>query len=186
LDWRFSRDATLLGAALKTMLELKELLLRPPRFTLAVAESVTCGRVQARIGAISGASEFFLGGITAYSLEQKVRHLGVDRATAEPVNAVSDEVAEQMARGVCTLFGAQVGLATTGYAEPSSEWKIPCPLAWWAIAHELGGGRVAVQSGLVECPGASRTAAQEAVAVAALGALVRYLKQVRGACRTGQ
>ena len=70
------------------MLELKELLLRPPRLTLAVAESVTCGRVQARIGAISGASEFFLGGITAYSLEQKVRHLGVDRAAAVAVNAV--------------------------------------------------------------------------------------------------
>jgi nicotinamide-nucleotide amidase len=168
------------------MPELKELLLRPPRLTLAVAESVTCGRVQARIGAIPGASEFFLGGITAYSLEQKVRHLGVDHAVAEPVNAVSDEVAMQMARGVCALFGARLGLATTGYAEPSKEWKISCPRAWWAIAHELGGGRVAVQSGLVECPGASRTAAQEAVAVAAIGALVRYLRQARGACRTGQ
>jgi len=87
------------GASLHTMIELKELMLRPPRLTLAVAESLTCGRVQARIGAIPGASEFFLGGITAYSLEQKVRHLGVDRATAEPVNAVSAEVAEQMARG---------------------------------------------------------------------------------------
>jgi nicotinamide-nucleotide amidase len=169
------------AAPLKTMLELKDLLLRPPRLTLAVAESLTCGRVQARIGAISGASEFFLGGITAYSLDQKVRHLGVDRAAAEPVNAVSEELAEQMARGVCALFGAQVGLATTGYAEPSPEWKIPCPRAWWAIAHELGGGRVAMQSGLVECPGAGRTAAQEAVAVAALGALVRYLRQARGA-----
>jgi nicotinamide-nucleotide amidase len=165
------------------MLELKELMLRPPRLTLAVAESLTCGRVQARVGAISGASEFFLGGITAYSLDQKVRHLGVDRAAAEPVNAVSDVVAEQMARGVCPLFGAQVGLATTGYAEPSAEWGIPCPRAWWAIAHELGDGRVAVQSGLVECPGLSRTAAQEAVAVAALRALVRYL---RGARQTGQ
>ena len=165
------------------MLELKELLLRPPRLTLAVAESLTCGRVQVRIGAIPGASEFFLGGITAYSLDQKVRHLGVDRATAEPVNAVSDEVAMQMARGVCALFGAQLGLATTGYAESSPEWKIPCPRAWWAIAHELGGGRVVLQCGLVECPDANRTAAQEAVAVAALGALVRYL---RGARQTGQ
>jgi len=164
----------------ETMLELKELMLRPHRLTLAVAESLTCGRVQARIGAIPGASEFFLGGITAYSLEQKVRHLGVDRAAAGPVNAVSEAVAEQMARGACALFGAQLGLATTGYAEPSPEWKISCPRAWWAIAHELGGGRTAVQSGLVECPGASRTAAQEAVAAAALGALMRYLKQVRG------
>ena len=64
------------------MSDLKNLMLREPRLTLAVAESLTCGRLQARIGAISGASEFFLGGMTAYSLEQKVRHLGVDRAAA--------------------------------------------------------------------------------------------------------
>lgn len=161
------------------MSELKDLLLGPPRLTLAVAESLTCGRVQARIGAISGASDFFLGGITAYALEQKVRHLGVERAIAEPVNAVSAEVAEQMARGVCALFGAKVGLATTGYAEPSPQWQVPCPWAWWALAHDLGDGRMALQSGLIECPGANRIAAQKAVAAAALGALVRYLRGIR-------
>src|SRR5438045_4062744 len=101
------------------MKDVKELLLRKPRRTLAVAESLTCGRVQALVGAISGASEFFLGGITAYSLEEKVRHLGVDRRAARKVNSVSAEVAEQMARGVCALFGSDLGVATTGYAEPS-------------------------------------------------------------------
>ena len=59
--------------------DLKDIMLRGPRLTLAVAESLTGGRVQARITAISGASEFFLGGMTAYSLDQKVRHLGVSR-----------------------------------------------------------------------------------------------------------
>ena len=88
------------------MSDLKDLMLSRPRLTLAVAESVTCGRLQARIGADSGASEYFLGGLTAYSLEQKVRHLGVDRAGAEGVNSVSAGVAEQMARGACALFGA--------------------------------------------------------------------------------
>jgi len=47
------------------MSELKELMLRPPALTLAVAESVTAGHVQARVAAVSGASEFFLGGLTA-------------------------------------------------------------------------------------------------------------------------
>ena len=65
--------------------------------TLATAESMTCGRIQARIGAISGASKFFLGGITTYTIDQKVHHLGVDRALAESCNAVSSEIAEQMA-----------------------------------------------------------------------------------------
>ena len=81
------------------MSDLKALMLREPRLTLAVAESLTCGRLQARIGAISGASDFFLGGVTAYSLDQKVRHLGVNRAGAAAVNSVSGAVAEQMARG---------------------------------------------------------------------------------------
>ncbi len=63
------------------MIELKPLLLQAPRLSLAVAESLTCGQVQARIGAVSGASDYFLGGVTAYSLDEKVRLLGVNRTT---------------------------------------------------------------------------------------------------------
>src|ERR1035441_51975 len=116
------------------MNDLKALMLRGPRLTLAVAESLTSGRLQARIGAISGASEFFLGGVTAYSLDEKVRHLGIDRAEACAVNSVSARVAEQMARGACVLFGADLGVATTGYAEPSAEWNVAEPFAWWGLA----------------------------------------------------
>jgi nicotinamide-nucleotide amidase len=154
---------------------IKKLMLARPGLTLAVAESVTCGRIQARIGAISGASEFFLGGITVYSLDQKAHHLGVDRAAASPVNSVSAGVAEQMARGVCGLFNAGLGLATTGYAEPSPEWKVSEPFAWWAVAHRLGSGSFAVRSGRVDCPGSPRTVVQEFVAEAALAALADYL-----------
>lgn len=161
------------------MLHLKELLLRAPALTLAVAESVTCGRVQARIGQVSGASHYFLGGITCYQLDQKVRHLGVDRATAAAVNSVSQEVAEQMAQGACRLFGAHLALATTGYAEPAPEWQIRYPRAFWALAHDLGDGRMAVQSSFVECPGANRVTAQDTMAAAALGGLVRYLTALR-------
>jgi len=162
------------------MTNLKELMLRPQRRTLAVAESLTCGRVQARIGMISGASEFFLGGITAYSLAQKVRHLGVERAAAERVNCVSAEVAEQMARGACKLFGSDVGVATTGYAEPSADWQVVEPFAWWALAHDLSGEKFTVRSGRVECPGVSRVAVQERVAEAAVAALISYLRELRG------
>ena len=92
------------------MNDLKELLLRAPRLTLAVAESLTAGQVQARIASVSGSSGYFLGGITAYTLEQKVRHLGVDRAAADPVDCVSAKVAEEMAAGAIRLFGSdQIG-----------------------------------------------------------------------------
>lgn len=160
--------------------ELKPLMLAAPRLTLAAAESLTCGRVQARVGEISGASNFFLGGITAYSLEQKVRHLGVDRAAARRVNCVSAAVAEQMAQGVCGLFGSDLGVATTGYAEPSPEDGVMHPFAWWAIVHRRRGRFVALRSGRVECPGAKRIEAQAMVADAVLAELIAYLREVRG------
>jgi nicotinamide-nucleotide amidase len=162
------------------MVELKELMVRKPRLTLAAAESLTCGRVQARVGAIPGASDFFLGGITAYSLDEKVSHLGVNRATAKKVNSVSAEIAEQMARGVCELFGSDLGVATTGYAEPSSADGVAVPFAWWAVAHRRRGGRFSVRHGRVECPGAARVAAQTMVAEAAVAELVEFLREVRG------
>ena len=161
------------------MIQLKELMLRSPRLTLAVAESLTCGRIQARVGAISGASNFFLGGITAYQLEQKVKHLGVSRAAAEPVNSVSAEVVEQMARGVCALFGSDLGLATTGYAEPSAEWSVAQPFAWWGLAHRRADGGFTVRSARVEYPGAPRSEVLEEVAEAAVAALLEFLRGLR-------
>jgi nicotinamide-nucleotide amidase len=156
--------------------DLKGLMLGAPRRTLAVAESLTSGRLQARIGAISGASEFFLGGITAYSLDQKVRHLGVDRAAAAAVNSVSAAVAEQMACGACALFGSDLGISTTGYAEPSADLHVAAPFAWWGLARRLPSGGFAVSSGRVDCPGLGRVEVQERVAAAAVDALVGWVR----------
>ena len=51
-----------MGGSVAVSRELPELLLREPRLTLAVAESVTAGHVQARVAAVSGASGFFWAG----------------------------------------------------------------------------------------------------------------------------
>lgn len=154
------------------MSELLALFLGPPRRTLAVAESLTCGRLQAAIGAIRGASGFFLGGITAYALEQKVRHLGVDRALAGACGAVSAEVAAQMAAGASRLFGSDIAAATTGYAEPAPECGIAHPLAYWAITY---GDRV-VRAGRIERPGLGRVAMQDAVVAEVLAGLGDVLR----------
>lgn len=159
--------------------ELQELLLRTPRWTVAAAESLTAGQIQAAIAAVSGASNYFRGGLTAYSLDQKVRHLGVDRASAEQSNCVSRDVAEQMARGACALFDADLAIATTGYAEPDPGRGIRVPQAWWAIAHKLARGELTVRSGFIEVPNATRTGVQSAVANAALGQLVAYVRSTR-------
>ncbi|MCC6415526.1 MAG: CinA family protein [Opitutaceae bacterium] len=161
------------------MSELKELFLREPKLTLAVAESLTCGNAQAHIGRISGASNFFLGGVTAYTIDQKVKLLGVERASAAAVNCVSAEVAEQMARGAAELFGADLALATTGYAEPAPAQGVAVPFAWWALAHRRSSGWH-VQSTRLECPGATRVQVQAQVTVAAITGLLDYLREQRG------
>ncbi len=159
--------------------QLKKLMLGRPRLTLAVAESLTAGHLQAAIASVSGASEYFLGGVTAYTLEQKVKLLGVSRAHAKRVNCVSQGVAVEMAAGAGELFGADIAVATTGYAEPSKADGVKAPMAWWALCHRKRGGRVAVLSGLVELPGASRVEAQQRVAAEVIARLAAYLRELR-------
>jgi nicotinamide-nucleotide amidase len=159
--------------------ELKDLMLRSPRWTLAVAESLTSGRLQALVGAIPGASNFFLGGLTAYNLDQKVGLLGVDRAGAAAVNCVSAAVAEQMARGVSERFGSDFGVATTGYAEPSPDFSVAIPFAWWAVAQRRADGTYLTRSGRLDCPGASRVGVQDQAAAAAYAGLVEFVSHLR-------
>ena len=158
---------------------LKHLMSGPPRLRLAVAESMTGGRLQALVTAESGASAYFLGGLTAYTLDQKVRHLGVVRAVAEPVECVSAEVAWQMACGACALFGADLALATTGYAEPAARAGATEPGIFWALCHRRADGVAVRRGGWQVFPGAARGTAQEQAARAAYTALTEYLQEYR-------
>jgi len=151
----------------------QRLMAASPTQTLAVAESLTSGGLQSRIGRISGASNFFLGGITAYDLDQKVKHLKVNRAAAKKVDCVSLAVAEQMARGVCRLFGSDWGISTTGYAEPNV--TTVTPYAYWAVARK----KKIVASGRIDCPGCSRAEAQDRVSNQVLSLFLRELGGAR-------
>lgn len=156
-------------------------MLAKPKLMLAAAESLTSGHVQARIGAVSGASNYFLGGVTAYTLEEKVKLLGVNRAHARRVNCVSQRVVVEMAQGAAKLFDADLAVATTGYAEPSVvDGAKLAPMAWWALAHRRRGGKIALVSGMLEMPGLTRVEAQERVATEVLTELERYLREWRG------
>jgi len=136
--------------------------------SIAVAESLTAGNLQASIASISGASRYFLGGITAYNIEQKSALLGVEHAVAAPVNCVSEAVARQMAAGIRRVTGADVGIATTGYAEA---WgAVTTPMAW--IAVDVCG---AVTTACVEAPGRDRVAVQQHITQRALALAVAAL-----------
>lgn len=151
----------------------------PPPITLAVAESMTGGRLQALITTEPGTSTFFLGGVTTYTLAQKVRLLGVVREVAEPVDCVSAEVARQMARGACELFGSDLAVATTGYAEPAPARGQAVPCVFWALCHRLPGGELVQNGALLRFPAADRAAAQEAAAAAVYAELEQHLRRYR-------
>ncbi|MBT1708194.1 nicotinamide-nucleotide amidohydrolase family protein [Fulvivirgaceae bacterium PWU5] len=104
--------------------------------TLAIAESVTAGQLQAAISLADGASLFFQGGLTAYNIGQKARLLQVEPIHALACNCVSDRVSAQMARHVSTLFSSDWGIAITGYAAPLPECGIEETLfAFYAVAY---------------------------------------------------
>jgi nicotinamide mononucleotide (NMN) deamidase PncC len=56
------------------------------------------------------ASKFFKGGMTAYTLEEKVHLLKVDQAEAWYCDCVSPNIAESMAVNVAQLFKQTVQL----------------------------------------------------------------------------
>ncbi len=94
-------------------------LLKQRKETLTVAESCTGGKLGAILTEISGSSNYFLGGIIAYSNEIKVNQLGVSSDDLLTYGAVSDQIAQQMAIGVKKLLKSSWGVSITGIAGPS-------------------------------------------------------------------
>jgi PncC family amidohydrolase len=85
---------------------------------LALAESCTGGLIGHRITNMPGSSEYYLGSVTAYAYEAKVRLLGVGWDTLNTFGAVSRETVLEMARGVRAALGAEIGMSVTGIAGP--------------------------------------------------------------------
>ncbi len=75
---------------------------------LAVAESLTGGLLGARLTAVSGWESVFRGALVGAESAANLELLGVPAAAT-----TAEERAKAMARGVCRLFGADVGLAAT-------------------------------------------------------------------------
>ena len=138
--------------------------------TIAVAESITAGNLQAAFSSNSGSSDYFEGGITAYSLRQKVELLGVDEEEARAVNCVSQNVAREMAKAVSVKFGTDYGIGTAGYAESLGD--VEFPYAYYAVS---ANGAV-IKSGRVDGTGLNREAVQMKVCNVALRSLADYLE----------
>ena len=86
--------------------------------TLSTAESLTAGGLSNALTIIPGASDVFLGSITAYRPEIKVSHLEVSSETISEQTVVSEQVAIEMGMGANKSFGSTWSIATTGVAGP--------------------------------------------------------------------
>ena len=93
-------------------------LLRERGLTLATAESCTGGLVAARLTAIPGASDVFVGAIVAYSNAVKAAQLAVPQEILDSFGAVSAETAAAMAEGARERLGVDVAVSVTGVAGP--------------------------------------------------------------------
>ena len=86
---------------------------------IAVAESCTGGLIANRLTNVSGSSQYLERGIVAYSNAAKVELLHVNEDSIAQYGAVSIEVARQMAEGIKSISGSDIGLAVTGIMGPT-------------------------------------------------------------------
>ncbi len=122
-------------------------LLSARSLTFACAESCTGGLVAGKITDVPGCSSVFLGGVVSYAYSVKENVLGVSAGLLAEKGAVCAEVAEQMARGVRALTGADISVATTGVAGPGPAEGKPAGLVY--IAASFGEKTVAVENHFV-------------------------------------
>jgi nicotinamide-nucleotide amidase len=141
---------------------------------VAVAESCTGGLLAGRLTLRPGSSQWFAGGVVAYSNEAKAELLGVDPALIESKGAVSPEVAEAMADGAMERFGADVACAVTGVAGPDGGTEEK-PVGYVCFCAKTSTGEKLARDPVI--PG-SRTDLWERSVVVALH-LIRYLLEGR-------
>lgn len=110
---------TLYGVNKDTMVSVIARQLIQSNLTLSIAESCTGGLLASKLTEMPGSSDWFIGGIVAYSNKLKEHLLGVDSSLLSEYGAVSAQVAESMARGVAKATGSDVSISITGTAGPT-------------------------------------------------------------------
>jgi PncC family amidohydrolase len=114
-------------------------LLRDNGLALATAESCTGGLIANRITNVPGSSDYFQGGIVAYSYEAKASLLNVSWNTLNAVGAVSKDVVIEMARGARSALNADIAISVSGIAGPGGEMPgKPVGTTWIGLSSEKG------------------------------------------------
>ena len=128
-DAELQRLATKVGAALMDS-----------ERRLVTAESCTGGWIAKVATDIPGSSNWFLGGVVAYSNTLKQSLLGVLPSTLHAHGAVSEATAREMAIGALETLGGQIAVAVTGIAGPEGgQPGKPVGTVWFAWAWRAEG-----------------------------------------------
>ena len=97
-------------------------LLKDRNEKVSTAESITGGLIASSIIDIPGASNVISEAYVTYADEVKERILDVSRETIKEYSVVSEEVLVEMLDGLYEKTGANLCLATTGYAHTGEVW----------------------------------------------------------------
>jgi PncC family amidohydrolase len=112
-------------------------LLKSKNLSLSTAESCTGGSIAALVTSVPGSSEYFNGGIVAYSNEVKMSLLHVSAETLEKYGAVSRETVIEMVKGAMKALKTDCAVATSGIAGPGGGTaEKPVGTVWIAAAYK--------------------------------------------------
>lgn len=87
--------------------------------SISTAESCTGGNLASLLTSVAGSSMYYFGTVVSYATAIKTSVLGVDPSVIQEYTVVSEQVAEQMAKGVRQVLNTNIAIATTGVAGPS-------------------------------------------------------------------
>ncbi len=147
--------------------------LRRRGWHLATAESCTGGLIAAACTAVAGSSDWFERGFVTYSNAAKIDMLGVDPGLIEAHGAVSEAVAQAMARGAVERAGVDLGVAVTGIAGPGGATPgKPVGLVWLAVALRDTDAQIQVRAERLQLSG-DRSAVREQTVRQALKRLLQ-------------
>ena len=94
-------------------------MLKKQNKTLSTAESCTGGMIAQVLTSVSGASQYFNGGVVTYATESKINVLGLSESLIKEYSVVSKEVVSSMALNIKEIMKTDYAIATTGNAGPS-------------------------------------------------------------------
>lgn len=104
--------------------------------TLATAESCTGGGLAAQLVQKAGSSQYFKGGIVAYSNEVKMNILKVSEETLQKHGAVSEACVVEMAQNLKNIMHCDIGIAVSGIAGPGGgSIEKPVGTIWIACSY---------------------------------------------------